>query len=291
LEQPPAELRPELWGHQHSARQAAARRVVPVVRLSAQLSGHPRSEASSVLQVFPAVWPAWWSERPHSEAASVRRAVAVAPSCFRQVEGRPPAALPEPAWWQAPAAVWRQPAGAAAAQVMASPSEMKAAAVVVAEAVRPVASAPRARLPAEEAAVASGAKVQPQEAAEAESVPSAQRPGEAAAVSGAGVVLPPEAAGVALDAAAEPQQAVAAEGRLDAEVPRPGVVEVEQPAPSARQPAAGHPSAAPWACRPGRPLPWLAPRQWARSAHAMRRSRAASPSRQSWRAAGCEGLS
>ena len=97
------------------------------------------------------------------------------------------------------------------------------------------------RLPAEEAAAASGAKVQPQEAAEAESVPSAQQPGEAAAVSGAGVVLPPEVAGAALDAAAEPQQAVAAEGRLDAEVPRPGVVEAEQPAPSARQPAAAHP--------------------------------------------------
>jgi hypothetical protein len=41
---------------------------------------------------------------------------------------------------------------------MASPSEMKAAAVAAAaEEVRPVASAPQARLPAEEAAVASGA--------------------------------------------------------------------------------------------------------------------------------------
>ena len=110
---------------------------------------------------------------------------------------------------------------------------------------RQVASAPQARLPAEEAAAASGAKVQPQGAAEAELAPSVQQPGEAAAVSGAGVVLPPEVAGVALDAVAEPQQAVAAAVPLDAEVPRPGVVEVEQPAPSARRPAAGHPSAPP----------------------------------------------
>jgi hypothetical protein len=157
--------------------------------------------------------------------------------------------------------------------------------------VRPVASVPQARRPAEEAAASSGAKVQPQEAAEAESAPSAQQPGEAAAVSGAGVVLPPEVAGVAPGAVAVPQQAVAAEARLDAEVLRPGVVEVEQPAPSARQPAAGHPSAAPPSWRPGGPLPWLAPRRAVRSAHAMWKSRAVSPSGQSWRAAGCEGLS
>jgi hypothetical protein len=52
-------------------------------------------------------------------------------SCFRPAEGRPSAAQSEPASWQEPAAAWwRQTAGAgAAAQVMASPSEMKAAAV------------------------------------------------------------------------------------------------------------------------------------------------------------------
>jgi hypothetical protein len=230
-----------------------------VVRLSARLSG-----------------------RPHSEASSVRRDAAVAPSsCFRQAAGRPSAVLLEPAWWQAPAAAWRQLGEAAAAQAMASPSEMKAAAVVAESSVRPAASAPKARLPAEEAVAASGAKVQPPGAAEVESAPSVQQPGEAAAASGAGVVLPPEVAGVALDAVAEPQQAEAAEVPLDAEVLRPGVVEAEQPAPSARRPAAGHPSAPPsW--RPGgHPLPWLAPRRAVRSAHAMRRSRAASPSRQS----------
>jgi hypothetical protein len=120
-----------------------------------------------------------------------------------------------------------------------------------------------------------------------------EQPQEAAEVvaSGAGV-QPPAAAGVASDAAAEPQQAGAAAALLDAEVLQPGVEERPARVPSVRQPAVGHPSAPPWAC-PGlpRPFPWLAPRQAVRSAHAMRRSRAASPSRQSWRAAGCEGLS
>jgi hypothetical protein len=83
---------------------ALARRDVPVLRLSARLSGRPRSEALSV----------------HRDAA--------APSSYlRQAAGRPSAALSEPARWQVPAAAWRQPA--AAARVMASPSEMKAAAV------------------------------------------------------------------------------------------------------------------------------------------------------------------
>jgi hypothetical protein len=168
------------------------------------------------------------------------------------------------------------------------------AAAVVAEVVRPVASAPQARLPAEEAAAASDAKAQPQEVAEVLPGPSARQPEAAAVVaeqvsaaeaqppvgaeaSGAGVVLPPEAAGVALDAAAEPLQAGAAAALPDAEVPQPGVA--GEPGPLARQPAAGHPSAAPWACRQGQPLPWLAPRQAERSAPAMRRSRVASPSR------------
>jgi hypothetical protein len=81
-------------------------------------------------RVVPAAWSVQLSARPHSEASLVRRDAAVAPSCFRQVAGRPSAALSEPAWWQVPAAAWRQPAGAAAARVMASPSEMKAAAGV-----------------------------------------------------------------------------------------------------------------------------------------------------------------
>jgi hypothetical protein len=203
-------------------------------------------------------------------------------------EERPSAALSEPAWWQVPAAASRQPAGAAAVE----------------SSVRPAASVPRARLPAEEAAVAWDAKVQPQEAAEVLPVPSAQQPvaAEEARVVSAAEAQPREAAeaasdaeearqpvaGVALDAAAEPQQAGAAAVLLGVEVLRPGVA--AEPGPSVRQPAA-HPSAAPPSWRPGGLLPWLAPRRAVRSAHAMRRSRVASPSRQSWRAAGCEGLS
>jgi hypothetical protein len=167
--------------------------------------------------------------------------------------------------------------------------------------VRPVASARRARLPAEEVAAGLGAKVQPPGVAEAESGPLARQPeeaevvsaaeaqppeGAAEAASGAGV-QPPEAAGVALDVVAEPQRAGVAAAVPDAEVPQPG--EAEVPAPSVRQ-RAERPSVLPsW--RPGDPRPWLARRQVERSAHAMRRSRVASPSRQSWRAAGCEGLS
>ena len=220
----------------------------------------------------------------------MHRHAAVAPSCFHRVQGRPSAALLESAWWQVPAAAWRRPAGAAA-QEMASPSGMKAAE----SSERPVASAPQARLPAEEA---SDAKAQPQEAAEVLPGPLAQQRGEAEAVPSARQpvaaevalderVQPPEAPGVALVAVTEPQQAVA--GLPDAQVQPPGVA--EEPAPSARQPVAERPSAPPSSRLEGHPLPWLAPRQSVRSAHAMRRSRTASPSKQSWRAAGCEGLS
>jgi hypothetical protein len=262
------------------ARQAAARRVVPAAWSSARLSGRQHSEASLV----------------HRDAA--------APSLFRQVQGWPSAALSERASRQAQAAASHRPVEAAAAQVMASLSEMKVAAVVGELLVWPVASARRALRPVEGAASASGAKVQPPGAAEVLPEPSARQPGvaavaeqvsaaeaqppEAAGASGAGAVPPPEAAGVVLDVVAEPQQAVAVAVRLDAEVLRPGVA--AGPGPSARQPAAAHPLAPPsW--RPGVLLPWLAPRRVVRFAHAMRRSRAVSPSRQSWRAAVCEGLS
>lgn len=178
---------------------------------------------------------------------------------------------------------------------------------MVESSVRPAASVPRARLPAEEAAVAWDAKVQPQEAVEVLPVPSAQQPvaaeeargvsaaeaqpREAAeAVLGAGAQQP-AAVGVVLDAAAEPQQAEAAAELLDAEVLRPGAGVAEEPEASARRLAAEHPSGLPSWRRGGRYLPWLAPRRAARSAHEMQRSRAASPSKRSWRAARCEGLS
>ena len=63
-----------------------------------------------------AVQSARLSGRPHSVGASVRRAAAVAPSCFRQAEERRSAAQSEPAWWQAPAAAWHQTAVAAEAE-------------------------------------------------------------------------------------------------------------------------------------------------------------------------------
>jgi hypothetical protein len=108
-------LRPERREHRRSARQAAVRRVVP------------------------AVWSVWWSGRPHSEASSVRRDAAAPSLRLHQVAGRPSAVLSAPAWSQVPAVAWRQPVGAASAQAMASPSEMKAAAV--AESASQVASA------------------------------------------------------------------------------------------------------------------------------------------------------
>jgi hypothetical protein len=153
--------------------------------------------------------------------------------------------------------------------------------------VRPVASA---RLPAEEEAVVSGAKVQPPGVAGAESAPSARQPGAAEVASAAEEAQPPEAAGVALDAVAEPQQAVVAAEPDAVAAQLPGVAAEGLPDGEVPQQEAGHPSAPPsW--RPGGPRLWLARRQVERSAHAMRRSRVASPSGQSWRAAGCEGLS
>jgi len=111
----------------------------------------------------------------------------------------------------------------------------------------------------------------------------AQPPEVAEPVSGAEAVQLREAAEAGQDVAAEPQPAGVAEERPDAEVLPP---EAERRA-SARRPVAGRPSSR----REGRLLPWPAPRRVARSAPAMRKSRTALPSRQSWRAAGCEALS
>ena len=271
-------LRPERRGGQRLARQAAASRLV--------------REAGPV--------PLW--ARPHSAVSLVGRYAATAPSYFRLVAGRPLVVLSELAWWRVPATASRRPV-AAAARVMASPSGMKAA-VVVESSVWPVASAPLAPRPAEGAAAVSDAKVPPQGVAGVLPVPSVRRPAEGAvaevpaplerppgvgAASDAGV-RPPEAAGVVSDAVAELQPAGAAAALWGAEAPQPEVV-VERPARAllARQPAE-RPLALPSA-RPEGFLPWLALRRAAPSAHATRRSRTASPSRQSWRAEGCEGLS
>jgi hypothetical protein len=258
------------------------------------------AQQAGARRVVPAVLWGWLSERPHSAASPVRQAAA-AHSCFRRVAAVA-AQLSELAWWQGPEAASHRPAGLAAARE-ASPSAKKvaAAAGVAESSARPVASA---RLPAEGVAVASDAKVRQPEVAEVRPGLSAQQPAGAAeeeAVSAAQALpreeaaveldvrgQPPEAAGVALDAAAE-LQPVGAAALPDAEARRPE--EAVQWAAPVLRPAAVRPSALPSWRRGGRYLPGPAPRQAARSAHAMRRSRTASPSRRSLRAAGCGGLS
>jgi hypothetical protein len=246
------------------------------------------------------------SEYPQQAAVSACRHAAGVPF-------RPAARLPaewvelvESALGSAPAVAWR-PRAEVAAPEMAAPSESKLAA---AEWAQPVASALQALLLQAEAVAEWDAKVQPPEV---ESASDAR-------------VQPPEGAGAALDAAAGPQPVAAAEpdaerqpGAVeavpDAEValqpeeaaargaaglllaaavavlgagePRPEAAEAPL-GPSARLPAAERPSALPFFCRP---LPWPGPRRAVRSAHGMRRSRAALPSEQLWQAARCEGLS
>jgi len=102
--------------------------------------------------------------------------------------------------------------------------------------------------------------------------------------------------------AAEPQRvaeeaawAVAEVPRLAAEAAGSGAEAEPQPvaasALSAVSQPAARPSAALWAFRRDRVLPWPVPRPAVRSAPAMRMSQAASRSERSWQAARCEGLS
>ena len=273
-----AQQRPERLARRHSA-QAPPFQAHPQ---AARRDGPSAREAALLVRPQRAVSP------------ELRRGAAVR-SCFRRGEAWSSArwsAPVRPERWQVPAAAWRQPVEAAAARVRASPSAMKAAAVV-AEAAQQVASAPWALLPVEVAAEASGATVRPPVAAAVSPVPSAQRPGAAeVGEAGSAVEAQPPAAGwdaagpqrvVAEagqpDAAAVRLPAVGAEARRDAGELQPAEAAAALRAPSARRPAAEHPSAPPWPCREGQNLPWLAPRQAERSAHAMRRSRAASPSR------------
>jgi hypothetical protein len=100
-------------------------------------------------------------------------------------------------------------------------------------------------------------------------------------VSGAAVVRPRVAAGAERDAVAEPLPAVGAAEPSDAEAQRRVV---------RRDAAAPRPARLPSSPREARP-PWLAPRRAAQVAHAKRRWPTVLPSRQSWQAAGCEGLS
>lgn len=283
----PAALHPARQGHRPRLAQQAARRVVPAV-----------------------LW-VWSSERPHSAASPVRPG-AVAQSCCRRVvaEARRPAVLPGAVRSWEPAAASRQPVGAAASQAMASPSEMKAAeeAVAVGPSAQPVASAPQVQRPVEAAGAASDARVRPRAAAEVRLVVSARQPGAAEAGVLAAGAQPPEVAESGEEAVQPPEVAEAVPGagavqpRAEAEAARDAVAVLQRAAalpdarglrPAAerqasdRRPAAGRPS---WR-RGGRPRPCPARPRVARSAHAMRKSRTALPSRQSWRAAGCEGVS
>jgi hypothetical protein len=286
------------------------RRLVRRVRPEADRRCGPQVAALSA-RPLPAAWWAWrpaqqgaarrddpavWSERPHS---AVRRDAAAPSSCCRRVvvAAQRRAVLPELAWsWEL--VPWcRAPVAChPPARATASPSGMKAAAeeAGVALSAQPVASAPWVQRPVEAAVAASDAKVRPRVAAEAQPVASARQPGvaEEAAVSGAEarlpevaagpgaeVVQPREAAEAVRDGAAELRPAGVAEEPLDAEVLRPAECRASA--------VAGRPSSR----REGHLLPWLAPRRAARSAPAKRRSRTALPSRQLWRAAGCEALS
>jgi hypothetical protein len=192
--------------------------------------------------------------------------------------------------WEQPsapgAAVVRQREVAAEPQVLVSVSDaaevlQREAAAVEAGSRGP--AAPRAA----ERVVVSGAEAAPQQAvaAAAESVAVVQ-PREVAAAELDAAAVPQQEAGVAELGAAAELRPVAVAAEWDAEEPRPVVRAV----PVASPPAAG-PSAAPWVFRRGRPLPWPARRRAARSAHAMRISRAASPSERSWQAARGEALS
>lgn len=279
----------------------------------------PREVSSAAFQPPEAVSPF----RPREAALSVLPDVAVASSesCFRQGAFRREVLRSEAQLSTArsesaeptskaafPAAAWRRAAFPSDA-LLVVPSDVRLAASPA----QPVSWVPQApSLPPEVAAV--GCE---------QVVPRSAQPAEgsravlpwAAAASDAGVAQPQAVA--ALGAAAGPPQGAAAVARAAVAEPRQvavavawaAVAELRQVAVAsgavaelplvaaelgvwARQRAAGRPSAAPSAFRRGLTLPSAPGRQRAaRSAHAMRRLRAASPSERSWQAARCEGLS
>src|SRR5258708_4782421 len=109
------------------------------------------------------------------------------------------------------------------------------------------------------------------------------RGGGAPGVPGAAAGRRQEAVAVAVWDVAAAQQPVAGVAVWDAEALRWAGLDVR---------AAARPSAAPWVFRRGPILPWFPARQRAaRSAHAMRKLRAASRSVLTWQAARCEVLS
>jgi hypothetical protein len=146
----------------------------------------------------------------------------------------------------------------------------------------------RAVCRSQEAAVGSDAR-----AAQPRAVPGASAQPPVAAqqeVSAAGAGLQRAAV---RDVAEEPQRAAAQVevlGAAAAPLPVAASAASQQVASAASRREAG-PSAAPWAFRRDRPLPWPVRRRVARSVRATFVSQAASPSERSWQAARCEGLS
>ncbi len=288
-------------------RRGAARRGGPSAPLAPSLE-HPRPEAvcRGVLAVAlarslgcPRPVALSGCRRPVASWVARRDAPAAQP-WFRRAMGRSATRL-EPASQSAPAAALHQKAGAA--QETASPSEWKA--VEASAWVPPAASAQWELPPMAEAAVESDAQAPPQEvagsesdvrvrplevAAEAALDAAARLPEEAVAALDVAAVQPP-VAGAAVPGVAVGQPPAEVGQASDEEAALRRAAGEQVPVEWGRPPAAVRPSAAaaaPWLCLP---LPWLAPRRAERSAPAMRRSQAASPSKQLWQAARCEGLS
>jgi hypothetical protein len=248
-------------------REASSRALRPEERmLKARLSKVPRPAELLSWAALPWVprpaFPARaWCPKEAARCAAARLAV-LSWGCLRR----------EAAWWLL------RPAEVSAWCARAVPRSREAAAVG-----RDAGAAQPSAVPAEPVASAQLPVVAWEEVSAAAAVP--QRAAAGAWVAGEAPLQAVAVAPVAEEE--EPQRAAEAAVSGAAAGPQPVAASVL----SASQPAAVHPSVAPWAFRRARVLPWPVRRQAARSARAMRRSQAASPSERSWQAARCEGLS
>jgi hypothetical protein len=138
--------------------------------------------------------------------------------------------------------------------------------------------------------VASDAAAVPRQAAEVLDVAAVQQQAAEVAVLVAAAVPQRVAEEAVLDAAVGLQRVAGAPG-VAAELRPEAVLDAAVLRPAAQDVQAGATAGASWVFRPGRLLPWPAPRRAGRFAHAMRRPQIASPSERSWQAARCEGLS
>jgi hypothetical protein len=253
-------------GFRREALRSAVRRSA-VRRSEVQRS---KAQAPSAKVVFPGV-VCRRAAFPSAARPSARLAAASAPRVLWVL----------PSWvLQAP---WLRPEVPAVACALAvqRPAER------LARAERPKAVVARAEAPPPAASDVAAEPRQAEEAARSDAAAGPQRVA-AVAVSGAAAELQREGAAAVQDAAAGLQQAAAvAASDVAAEPQQAGAAPDAPVLPR----AAARPSAAPSVFRRGLTLPWPARRRAARSAHAMRRLRAASPSERSWQAARCEALS